>query len=58
MQASELFKLEYLNDQDMGSNRPTKQLIKEVPFIQNNPRYKVANSEPQSDDGKPKLTEK
>lgn len=58
MQASDLFKLEYLNDQDMGSIRPTKQLIKEVPFIQNNPRYKVANSEPQSDDGKPKLTEK
>ena len=40
MQASELFKLEYLNDQDMATKRPTKQLIKEVPFIQNNPRYK------------------
>lgn len=33
MQATELFKLEYLNDQDMAINRPTKQLIKEVPFI-------------------------
>jgi|TARA_B110000285_G_C15080048_1_gene592964 hypothetical protein len=58
MQASELFKLEYLNDQDMAINRPTKQLLKEVPFIQNNPRYKVANSEPESSDGQPRLTEK
>ena len=40
MEAGELFKLEYLNDQDLNSNKPTKQLIKEVPFIQNNPRYK------------------
>lgn len=58
MQATELFKLEYLNDQDMAINRPTKQLIKEVPFIQNNPRYKATNVEDDSSDGKPKLTEK
>lgn len=42
----------------MAINRPTKQLIKEVPFIQNNPRYKVQNTEEESTDGKPKLTEK
>lgn len=42
----------------MAINRPTKQLIKEVPFIQNNPRYLVASEQEESNDGKPKLTEK
>ena len=40
MHIDELFKLEYLNDQDISSTKPIKQAIKEVPYIQNNPRYK------------------
>lgn len=45
MDISDLWKLEYCNDQDMNKNKPTKQVIKEVPFIQNNPRYKQAQQE-------------
>ena len=33
MDISELWKLEYCNDQDLNKNKPTKQIIKEVPFI-------------------------
>jgi hypothetical protein len=42
MDISDLWKLEYCNDNDLNKNKPTKQVIKEVPFIQNNPRYKQA----------------
>lgn len=33
MDISDLFKLEYCNDHDLNKNKPTKQVIKEVPFI-------------------------
>lgn len=66
MDISDLWKLEYCNDQDLNKNKPTKQVIKEVPFIQNNPRYKQAQeeasgkkpSEGAENSNEPQLTEK
>lgn len=33
MDISDLWKLEYCNDHDLNKSKPTKQVIKEVPFI-------------------------
>lgn len=39
MDVTDLWKLEYVNDQDMlAFGQPKRKTIKEVPFIKNNPR--------------------
>jgi hypothetical protein len=45
----ELWKLEYCNDQDMSKTKPTRQMIKEIPFIKNNPRVAQSESAQQTD---------
>ena len=59
MDADQLWKLEYCNDNDLNKQKATKTTIKEVPFLKNNPHVNKLQEESKegNNDGK-YMTEK